>query len=49
MKRFAHAFGYIEVEGKPNQLLNKMEKDGTTDKLIEIFNNNKYKDKNIKT
>ncbi|KAA6361776.1 MAG: hypothetical protein EZS28_042697 [Streblomastix strix] len=43
-----YSIGELEGEGKPNPLLKEMEKDGTLTKLIEIFRNDKYKDKDIK-
>ncbi|KAA6386379.1 MAG: hypothetical protein EZS28_018097 [Streblomastix strix] len=42
-----NGIGVLEGEGKPNPLLKEMEKDGTLTKLIEIFRNDKYKDKEI--
>ncbi|KAA6354294.1 MAG: hypothetical protein EZS28_050179, partial [Streblomastix strix] len=39
--------GELEGEGKQNPLLNEMEKDGTLTKLVEIFQNDKYEDKDI--
>ncbi|KAA6389448.1 MAG: hypothetical protein EZS28_015027 [Streblomastix strix] len=36
-------------EGKPNPLLKEMERDGTLTKLIEIFNNDQFNNKEIKT
>ncbi|KAA6371087.1 MAG: hypothetical protein EZS28_033386, partial [Streblomastix strix] len=44
-----YGIGQLEGEGKPNPLLKEMEKDGTLTKLIEIFRNDKYKDKDINT
>ncbi|KAA6380130.1 MAG: hypothetical protein EZS28_024342, partial [Streblomastix strix] len=48
MKIF-YGIGELEGEGKPNPLLIEMEKDGTLTKLIEIFKNDKYKDKETNT
>ncbi|KAA6360995.1 MAG: hypothetical protein EZS28_043478, partial [Streblomastix strix] len=45
--RIIFAIGFLEGEGKPNPVLNKMEKDGTLTKLIEIFQNNKYGNKDV--
>ncbi|KAA6395784.1 MAG: hypothetical protein EZS28_008693 [Streblomastix strix] len=39
--------GQLEGEGKPNPLLKEMDKDGTLTKLVEIFQNEKYQNKQI--
>jgi hypothetical protein len=49
LMRIIYGIGSLEGEEKPNPLLKEMEKDGTLSKLIEIFQNDKYKYKDINT
>jgi hypothetical protein len=37
----------LEGKGKPNPLLKEMERDGTVIKLVEVFQNDKYENKDI--
>ncbi|KAA6394780.1 MAG: hypothetical protein EZS28_009690, partial [Streblomastix strix] len=46
-KVITFAIGELEGEGKPHPLLKEMENDGTLTKLIEIFQNDKYNNKDI--
>ncbi|KAA6371697.1 MAG: hypothetical protein EZS28_032776 [Streblomastix strix] len=47
IQQLIYTVGYFEGEGNPNPLLKEMEKDGTLTKIIEIFKNDKYENKDI--
>ncbi|KAA6355074.1 MAG: hypothetical protein EZS28_049399 [Streblomastix strix] len=49
LMKLINGIGELEGEGKPNPLLKEIEKDGTLTKLIEIFRNDKYQIKDIKS
>ncbi|KAA6356093.1 MAG: hypothetical protein EZS28_048380, partial [Streblomastix strix] len=47
LQRFIYPFIVEYEEGKPNPLLKDMENDGSISKLIEIFKDDQYRNKDI--